>query len=293
MSSAGAEALAPTQTEFGSSRVAELQRCGIAHDLRYGRGILPRRDAVYFDVGRYVHASLRYVNDGVIAGEARDWRKLIEEARRLREVEVAAGRAQAPAWDETDPLDEAERLVGAYYALHGSENGGWPAQVKLLHTEHLLSDPSIQATCRADLVVELDGELIIPDTKTRSRKLPEDREDAKRAFRTHEQFLRLSALAQKHFELAEPPPIWIDAIIKTKIPAVDRLLVRFTQSDIDAWRENQIGLLQVQHALRHLPVVRNYHECAPPIGEKCWAFKWCHGSDAERAKYFRVREDVK
>ncbi len=295
-----AEALAPTQTEFGSSRVAELQRCPTAHDLKYTQRIFPKSDAVYFDVGRYTHACLRYVNEGVIAGEERSHSDVIELATDLRAAEIAAGRMQPVAWDETDPVAEADRLAGIYYGTHGSENGGWPQGVKLLHCELLLEDHELRATCRADLVVSRGGEIIIPDTKTRGRVLPKDRADYARGLRTNEQFLRISALAQRHFNLPEPPSVWLDAIIKTpKAPKdpeakwpVDRLLITFTQSDIDAWRENARRMIAVEDALRQLPVVRNYHECDPPIGQRCWAFNWCHGSAEQRAERFRKVQDA-
>lgn len=293
-----AEALKPTQTEYGSSRIAELQRCPTAHQLRYVDRILPKTDAVYFDIGRYVHAGQQYINKGIIAGEVRDWQRVIDAAR-VRHAEcVARGEAEPTAWDELDPIDEAERLLGLYYGHYGIENGGWPEGVRLTHCELFVEDRAHRATERLDLVLDRGGEIQLADTKTRGQVLPKDREEYARELRTNEQFLRSSALAQKHFGLPTPPPLWLDAIIKTasrpKDPdarwPVDRLLVRFTQDDIGAWWENQRKLLIVGEALRSLPVVRNYHECAPPIGQKCWAFNWCHGNEEARAKKYRVRE---
>jgi len=288
-----AAALAPTQTEHGSSRIAELQRCRVGHALRYEQHIEPIKKAVYFDTGHFVHGCLRLVNEAVIEGrEFPDWKAVIAFAREQREA-----KGETVAWDEKDPIDEAEMCVERYYATHGEHNGGWPEAAKLLHAELFLEDRELEATCRADLVIEMGGEIIIPDTKTRARGLPKERAEYARSLRTNEQFLRLSALAQTHFGLSEPPPVWLDAIIKTatrpKDPEakwpVDRLLVQFTQQDVDRWRVNQARILDFEHSARHLPVIANYHECAPAIGDRCWAFDWCHGTDETKARKFRVR----
>lgn len=290
------DALVSTATVWGSSRLTELQRCPQAHHLRYAEGIEPKRKAVYFDIGSYVHACLRWVNEGTIAcePEPRDWRLVIAAAREKRDAMIAEGTAEPVPWDEIDPIDEAERLVGPYYASHGPR--GWPEGVRLLHVERPLRSDRLRATACADLIVDVGGEIVIPDTKTRKNSLPKgaDRADFEREQRTTEEFLRLSALLQEEWKLPEPPAVWLDAIIKTKVPTVDRLLVRFTQRDIDEWRENAAKL--VQHAelsARHgLPVVRNYHECRPPIGAgRCWAFDWCHGSDETRERRYRRREE--
>lgn len=299
--SAAAEALAPTQTEFGSSRVAELQRCPTAHHLKYSERIFPRREAAYFDAGRIVHAGQRYVNEGIIAGEVRNWEDVIKAAYAEREAKIAAGTAVAPAWDEEDPILTAQDCLTKYYGTYGIENGGWPEGVKLLHVELFLEDRELQATCRADLVVDYAGDIVIPDTKTRAKVLPKDRNDYARGLRTNEQFLRLSALAQRHFNTPEPPAVWLDAVIKTarapKDPdakwPVDRLLVRFTQQDIDEWRRNAAALRDFQEGVsRHkLPLVRNYHECDPPIGQRCSYFNYCWGTETQRNEKFRKVTD--
>lgn len=298
--SAAAEALAPTQTEFGSSRIAELQRCPTAHDLKYTQRIFPKKEAAYFDAGRITHAGQRYINEGVIAGEVRDWHEVIKAAHEERADKIAAGLAKPVAWDEEDPILTAEDCLTKYYGTYGLDNGGWPEAVKLLHVELFLEDKELRATCRADLVVSLAGDIVIPDTKTRSKVLPKDREEYARELRTNEQFLRLSALAQVHFNTPEPPAVWLDAIIKTANPPkdkelkwpVDRLMVRFTQSDIDRWRENAARMIAVEDAMRRLPVVRNYHSCAPPIGSRCQYFDYCYGSETQRDEKFRKVQDA-
>jgi hypothetical protein len=290
------DALASTATLYGSSRCTELQRCDMAYHLRYERGIAPKRKAAYFDVGSYVHGCLRWVNEAALAGEPldyRDWRPVIVEARALRHELVTQELAQLPGWDELDPIDEAERLVGAYFALHGRPH--WPEAARIVAVEEPLEDAELVATARMDLALDLGGEFIIADTKTRKGSLPENREEFARGLATNEEFLRLSALAQKRYGLAEPPPVWLDAIIKTKVPKVDRLLVRFTQAQIDQWRRNQM-LLSAQawasgdsaFAGRRLPIM-NYHECDTPLG-RCWAFNWCHGTDESRALHYRGHE---
>jgi hypothetical protein len=299
MSANPAAALASTATPLGSSKLTELQRCPTAHHLRYVVGIETKHKAGYFRTGSFVHACARYINEGVIAGEpagSREWESVIEAAREERAAKIAAGLELEPTWDQKDPIDEAERLVGAYYGFHGIENGGWPAGVKLLHAEKPLASKLVRATACADLIVDVGGEIVIPDLKTRAKALPSDRKAFEREERCNEEFLRLSALLQEEMGLSEPPPVWLDAIIKTKIPSVDRLLIRFTQADIDAWRENARALDEhaALSAKHHLPVVKNYHECRPAFGGgRCWAFDWCHGSEESRALHYRRREEAR
>jgi hypothetical protein len=281
-----ADALAPTQTEHGSSRMHAWQRCRREHQLRYVLRVVPAKTAHYFDTGRFTHAALRFVNDGIVRGAPRvggAWREVLEAARAQR---AAAG--DELRWDEFDPITEAERLVGAYYAHHGEANGGWPEAFTLLDTEHFVS--AYGATARVDLLGRLGDELVCTDTKTRMRALPKDRVEYARSLATREQFLRLSALTQAQHHTATPPPMWVDFIIKKKIPEFDRLLIRFTQQQIDAWVANHEATREAQatEPPAAAPALMNYANCAPEVGSRCSYFDHCHGTPAMRETKFRV-----
>src|SRR6476661_10479171 len=91
-------ALADTQTSHGSSYWGTMRECPRRHKLRYDVGLErvtaePRED--YFEVGSLCHAVLRYVQDGVVAGEA--------SPRRWLDVLEYASTHGANSW----PLDEA------------------------------------------------------------------------------------------------------------------------------------------------------------------------------------------
>jgi hypothetical protein len=287
------EALADTQTRYGSSRWAEYRRCQLGHHLRYTLRVQPAGIALHFGVGRLMHAALGYVQLGVLAeAEAlaaglpappqRDWRHLLDVA--AEDVTVTAESAQA-SW----------RLLAAYDAHWGlsapGNNAGWPLDAELLGVEVPLEAEiaGTPYTARADTVLRIGGRLVIPDTKTRAGAIPgaatsrspadpEARAAYIAGLRTREQFVGLSWLAWETLgerEAGNPPPaVLVNAIIKTKIVGFDRFLVNITEADIDAWLASH-----AEHVTACGGVLAgrlsNYSQCSPDFGSECWALGIC------------------
>jgi hypothetical protein len=231
--------------------------------------------------GRLVHSCIHYMNAGVIAGEPtpRDWRAVLQRA------------GDAPYNHEPIDVREATRLMAGYYARYGTANAGWPEEAQIVASEQLLGSDALPLpyTTRVDALLRLSGELIVTDHKSRAQRIPDERADFARGLATRPQFVGLSWLVKQAYGLAEPPPVWVNAIIKTKIPDYDRLLVRITQSAIDQWLENQARIA----AAGLNGDLMNYSQCAPDIGQRCWAFDWCHGSAEMRSRKFTCGDAAK
>lgn len=301
---------ADTQTAFGASRYGEWRRCRKAHHLRYHLHVEStpieddpvevdeRPSTSYFTVGRIVHSAHQWMREGAMVGEVRDWRAVLD---------IAAERYA----DDLQAVYEAERLVHAYYALWGTDNAGFPEGTKILAVEHELTAPEghpiAPYTARADAIVELaSGEVVIVDDKTRSQAFPKDRAMYARGAATRPQFAGLSWLLReasrrgmvwqgtaRHGEVGlgsladDPCPVWINAIVKTKVVKVDRVMVPMTHDLLDAWAVAQAHDGAEMRAGGDAP---NWSACAPEIGSRCQYFTWCHGTDEERKKHFRIAE---
>jgi hypothetical protein len=318
-----AEAFAFTGTEWGSSRWGEYRRCPQAHHLRYHLRVSrtpasaqQERDEEgrldYFALGNLVHAARGYFE--LTHDRGGDWRHVLEVARAQPDADPLL-------------VAEADRLLGGYFARWGEANAGWPEGAEIVSVERLYEHewpdpdhgtcPSCDgtgsrlvrtytyrcATCsgtggpravlgrysaRLDTVLRIDGSLVIADTKTRAKRIPSDRAHYERGLRTNPQFLGQSWLVMTAEGLDEPPPVWVNAIVKTKVPDYDRLLVRFTRADVDRWAANQRELSASGCDLRTM----NYSQCAPEMGSRCWAFDWCHGSEESRALHFKIGESA-
>jgi len=284
-----ASMLGSTASPWGASRFSEAQRCEQAHDLAFVQRLRPKKYAdpdfgesggepSYFALGSLVHACRAWSQLGARDGWAADWREVIQAASE-------AG---------TDPgvLWECERLLTAYDAHHGTENAGWPEGVQILEVECLWEAQlgALPYTARADALVRLpDGSLAIPDIKTRAKALPED---AAQHWGLRPQFLGLAWLAMRALKLEVPPPVWVDAIVKTKVPKFARVLVPLDAGAVLRWASNQervAGELARMQEARRLPIM-NYAACAPEIGSPCRWQAWCHGSDELRAQRFEREE---
>lgn len=300
-------ALENTVTEWGSSRWAAWRKCPRLHHLSYQVGIerlyagdeFAPSDAegrpVYFAVGSLCHGILRYIQEGAMLGEARDWRDVLHEADR---------RGALP-----EALDEAQRLMSFYWLHWGEANGGWGEESVILEVEQHLQTAEgfsvLPHTGRADTVLEICGSVVIVDTKTRGRSLPKDLESYRRALATRPQFLSLSAMYQDARGLEEPPAVMVNAICKLKLPTFGRVIVPITQSAVDGWRrDHKAAALRMQRDIDtaaacadaglsgDLDAVapRNLDNCAPEVGQPCVMFDHCHGSDATRELHYRTRE---
>jgi hypothetical protein len=314
--------LAPTITQFGSSRFSEYRRCQRAHALRYRDNIVrlrlgPSDTLDYFQLGILIHAALAYFWEGLKLGEQRSWRDVLHAA------------TQRPEGLERDLYLEAERLLAAYFAHHQSDppfGSDWGEGVEIVDVERELADGAepcpecngrkldgngcwcmrcyddfaaestgrvagsfaLPYTARLDLVVRIDGTLYVVDTKTRAQKLPENRAVYARKLRTRAQFLGQAHLAMLAYGLSEPPHVMVNAIVKTKIPGFGRLAVPITLEDVERWREQQ-----ARDAAAGLQGdSMNYSSCAPEIGSPCVYLDYCHGSPEVRAKHYGRRPDA-
>lgn len=311
-----ASVLRPTVTEWGASRYGEYRRCHKAHHLKFHLRVrpAPRKPLEnpleateadgklnYFDVGKLVAASHQWMREGVLAGESapRDW---------------AAPLMHAPLHGYALPeIDEASRLLGAYFMHYGPENAGFPEGSRILAVEHEMRAPEgsriFPYTARADAILQLpSGEIVIVDDKTRAQAFPQNREWYAQGAATRPQFCGLSWLLRAEqpcracggiyehadccdgdLESGSPPPaVWINGIIKTKIPKFDRVLVTMTHAGLARWEEAQAA----DAAIGCTHANPNYNSCAPEIGSRCWAFEWCHGSESARRERFVVGDEA-
>lgn len=301
-----ADLLAPTVTEWGSSRMSVRQRCLRENDLRYRLKLVPpppkpneaaRED--YFEVGSLVHACQHAVNLQAIAGRLPhpgDWLPVLAESRRRREADPAA----AIPWDKLDPIDEAERLVTAYYSHYGYANGGWPDSYRLEQAETLYQDLSLPASTRADLELSRNGLWIFADTKTKDKDLVSGKYSADRIsqklqtaaenYAVREQFLRTAWLIMQARGLDEPPQAVVDLIVKTKVPVFRRIPVAISRAAVDQWAANMAAIKMADEVLQCGPdpvlAPMNYDACVNPITQKrCAYFNHCHGLPGDRAAF--------
>jgi hypothetical protein len=307
-----ASAALETGTDWGSHTFAEYRRCQRAFQLRRRDGIVPAealgRD--YLGIGSAVHAVLSYGWLRQREAKPFEWRDALHALTR-REGGITE-----------DTYAEAERLAHGYYS-HWGQSDWDPQHCEIVAVEQLLQDGEIckhcsgtgivtsersptgdtwcskcRGTCtiggsfalpytaRLDLILRIGGELCLVDTKTRAAKIPEDRAGYARRLRTREQFIGQAHLAMRAYGLAEPPPVIVNAIIKTKVPQFDRLRVPLELADIERWRE--------AHALEAAEGLSgdrmNYSSCAPEIGSPCRYHDWCHGSPELRALRYGKEE---
>jgi hypothetical protein len=101
------------------------------------------------------------------------------------------------------------------------------------------------------------------------------------------QFLETSLLLQQKLDLPHPPPVLVNAIIKTKVPKFDRLLVPPKESAVRLL-VREMAELKDLHGSHCRP---NLAACAPYLGGLCWAYDWCHGSEETRRLRFNVKEE--
>lgn len=288
-----ADALVDTGTTWGSSRTNNFHTCEVAEDLTYRkklRVVGPKPE--YFVLGSLVHGTLRYVQEGVLAGEERDWKDVLLYVTARPEV-----------WPP-DVTFQAEGLLGGYFDKYGTQNAGWPEDAKIAGVEvHVKDTQTFDLPCetRLDTVLKVDDTVCFADHKTRAYKFPtgfsDDGRDKREEFlfglRTNPQFIRSAYLCQRHYRLETPPTLLVNGFIKTKVPSFERLLVSFSQEEVDRWVENhKLECRQMKERQATLdgfqgrPPVRNYAACAPAIGFPCRYIKWCHGTDKDRREGF-------
>jgi hypothetical protein len=274
-------ALVSTATEWGSSRWGEYARCPRAHELRYHEGVRLQKEPRYFITGRFVHAAINYLQEGVIAGEPepRDWRAVIAR------IDKHNG---GPSPESTEALG----LLAGYFSHYGTANAGWPEGARIIGSELPLRSPegtfALPYTGQADTVIDVAGTILVPDTKTRASRIPEDsgkRLQLARELATRPQFVGLSFNVKHALGLDHYPAIWLNAIIKTKVPQFDRLMVPISESAVEFWLTAQGEIArEMMSNRRTIPIASS---CATGFGPPCWAFDWCH-RPALREERFKV-----
>lgn len=268
-----------TATDFGGSYYDLFFECQrkfqLKHAAKVSLKVINQTEAQHFAVGRLVHSVLQFAQQEVINGrDPTRWPEVIEHAT---------------ADNLVDPADayEAERLCTGYWAKYTTSNAGWPSEAKILRIEGLLQSElnGLPITARADSIIDLEGEILIADHKTRKTRPPEHYVDS---LHTRAQFLRLAWLyQQKHSVL--PDGIWVNVITKTKEVQLSRHVVKITSAEVDRWAENQFELAErIKHMQRmQHDAVMNYHSCWPEfMGSRCEYYNWCHGSEELKERFY-------
>lgn len=277
------QALEDTRTSHGSSYWAEFNRCPRAHHLAQTERLVPvgARPA-YFGVGSLCHAVLRYIQEGVLSGEpagARNWEDVIEYSCDRHD-------------SVPEVLDEAHRLMRWYWAHWGLDNAGWPPSSRIVAVERFLRTPeesafAIPHTGRADTILEVAGQLVIADTKTRSSSLPKDLASYQRKASTRPQFRSLAWMLREELKLDYVPSIWVNAICKLKTPKFERVFVPLSAAQVDMWAAVHRAAAERGTSDSHM----NLYACAPEMGSECHYFTKCHGTEAEAAAGYRRESD--
>jgi hypothetical protein len=276
--------LANTATEWGSSRWAAGFDCERRHHLAYSAGIVPLGESPsYFEIGRLVHACRAYTQLG---GD--DWNEVLGEAE-------SRGFTTHGKDFDVEPIDETRRLLTAYDWQWGKDNFGWPEGVNVLGVEQfvgagIVQPPSgykLKVETRLDSLLGVNDVITIVDIKTRAARWSTEEQQAQERARAYyscrPQFLQASWLVRECYQLDYYPPIWVDEIVKTKVPTFQRVLVPIKERSVDLWL----------HAMRQVDLssVRpNPAACVPAMGSPCAYVKWCHGTEEERALHYGSRE---
>lgn len=302
--------LTSTQTEWGASKFGTWRQCPELYNLKHEKKIvrLPTiasfldddddEDSSHFPTGILVHSGLALEGEKARGQKSHlaplGWVGLLERA------------TEPPNTYRRGDALEAERLLSSYFGFYGEDNGGYPEGCEVLAVEQWLGVEAgvlgpLPYTARADAVVKLSGgQVVVVDHKTRRSAIPgyaphhpkhdgSKRQRYARGLRTRPQFAGLSWLVQRDYQLDEPPPVWVNAIIKTKSPAFDRLLVVMHPRDLEWWaREQATTAYGVTNDIDSPGAwAANPANCAPDFGSRCQMFDYCHApSDEQRAKLF-------
>jgi hypothetical protein len=228
-----------------------------------------------------VHAGLAYRHDGHSSHS-----ELLDYASSTGRYDVGS-------------LIEASRLLKWYFLHWGDENAGWGPDTKILGAEIPLEwlDAPLPHTGRADLLVEISGSTLVVDTKTRAKGLPEDRDELTAWIRgqaMNPQFVSLSAMTQRKFNLPEPPAVMVNAIVKTKIPKFARVVVPITSERVELWA--RIHAASAERYLEYQAAVisgksplQNWSNCVSMFGKTCYYSSYCFGSEESRMLNWEIK----
>lgn len=266
-----------TATDFGGAYYDVYQTCERKFHLTQLVELrnAPRRQAP--DIGSLVHACLRYA--GICASAEQDWSN-------WRQVLAAAPEHGYAIGD----CETAESLLDFYWLKWGVENAGYPAGAKILQVEQewRYEFGALPTTARADTLLELNDEILIVDHKTRSSKVPDGFE---RQMQTRPQFLRLGALWRALNPDKPRAAIWVNALVKTKLPSFSRHIVRLDDAMLDAWVDNQKRLTAAIASSSIDTCLANFSACDGGFFGSCDYRDYCWGSEAVKTTKYKGKSD--
>jgi hypothetical protein len=286
------EARRYTATPWGHSRWEAMGRCETEHHLRIHRRVRLKLPARAPDIGTVVHI-------GLAAQELAAYHGL--RASLWQEAIRTCGRAP-------DVISEAHRILGAYFLHFGLENAGWKGARILGVEEYLSSHQAASAvgmtrkhgslihwSTRYDLVLEtlLQGcdepEVCVTDHKTSAHHV---KDPARFAMLGHSNPQFLGHAWTWRLRHGYIPVVLINVLVKTQTPDFTRVVIRFSDEELDAWEANQRRVEKRHLRLMEDPdaeLLRNYDACVNPItSQPCWAWDWCHGNERERDQHYNV-----
>lgn len=294
-----AQAQRYTATRWGHSRYSEWHRCEYAHWLRYHKKLRPAVNDISLDIGSAVHIGLAAGMLGYKLGRT-DLSALalfaVETEPRIQEEAKVEGR----------------RLLEVYEAHWGElawNFGGDVIAVEEYLEANVTQEPLPKGetstfpptSTRVDAIVRIPwGRGGHPhmtwawvDHKTRKNSVPgktdpEKRAEFVRGLYTDDQFLRHSYCFWRRTGRVRPGIL--NFLIKTKTPQYERISICHTEEQIKRWAKNEdLRVRAYSFELEHQqePIMQ-YGECDPAIGQRCWAFNWCHGLPEAKAEKFYV-----
>lgn len=271
--------IAPTQTEWGSSRWATLEECPRKYSYIYGRRIYPDGDSRPASIGRAVHRGLAAEYTRQIALQDGD-ASIPEDLWRLV--------INADEYDDEIVKAEAVRLVKTHnnYWETGWRDPHWASPVavekvvKTVIAPIRKSLPDVIFTTRVDLFAKLKKGRIIPvDHKTRSRD-----GDSTIEFGMSGQFLGMLASWPKSYG-KRPPYVLVNKIVKTNSPKFERIPIPFTDRMIEQWKRDMAHLgadLVRYEKEKYWP--RHRESCIRRYGP-CDFYQLCHAGAGARGSY--------
>ena len=251
-----------TQTEWGHSRWASLERCPREHHLNYNLGIRSLESRTAASVGIALHRGLAARYDAIKLG-----------------VKIDPIRAITVGNEPTHVAAEARRLYDAYNRYWG-DRGDFE---KVIAVERHVRAKNVPFTTRLDLVVEMGkGEKVLVDHKSASAS----RGDFLAEHQASSQFVG-SVLAWPWKRKGELRVV-LNRIIKTNVPSFDR--PEFVVSEVQVERfERDITLLE--HDLNRYAVngywPRHRSSCQTRYG-LCQFFALCHQGGVNQAANYKI-----
>lgn len=227
---------------FDSTMLGDSLQCLRLFYWRHERHLVPVVPSLPLAYGRAVHACLAEHYRGATAGQAlAAFEKAWQEDTAMLDEESA--------WDnKRNPYRWAEVFM-QYRDFYRVE----PFKVRSVEVSTLLPlvEGDLYLAGLIDLVVEMDGRVVIIDHKTTSYMPPEFFS----SFTIKHQFTAYILAATRLLELSEPPELIANCILVTdrQVPP-SKLFVRYptrrNRYQLEAWHDEVVGWWQVVRACR-------------------------------------------